>query len=380
MKKIFLFLVLLILIPINCFAQDIGIYDVTLKGASSAKEGEYYTVDLSGTYSGLDPNSFGVHGIFAVAAEFEFDDSVLVVTDFFADGYDSEIKYDDEDDCYYSLSIVDNLEKNKCADKFLNCTPYNAKLTFFVKDTDAESTTIKFNGLSIISLVVNDHGGYDEDDILEIDFEKSRSIKVDLKQSSGEFKVPNSALSDSISSINSSTLNKAINNNDNIVTDGSGKKDEENKKDESDNSPKEGSKLFLKDIKIKNHKIDFSNTKSTYEIVLDSTTNKLDIEAIPYYKDTTIKIVGADNLKGYSDIVKVRVELSNHEKMTYIININRENLSDAESASIINKLNYVGFGILGVVVFIVMIVLIASSNDKRKLRKLLAQSKKNEMI
>lgn len=371
MKKIIVFIFMLLLFPLDCFAvQGIEIDDTILKGPSTAKEGETFVVEIGGIYTGLNRNEYGVDGIYEAGALFEFDDSVLAITELYTDYYDSAIvKIDDQ---YVIGSIADETENNKCADKFLDCTSYSARVVFYVKDTDAEEVKIKLNSLYLGTFTVNSDKDYYEDDMKEVICDNEKTITIKIEQTNKAINVPDSIVSDKLPEVNDDTIRKSLEKKEENT-------DEKNESNEDENSPKQGGKLFLKDLKIKNHKIDFNNTTSTYSLLLDSSTNKLDIEAIPYYKDTSIKIVGADNLKAYSDIVKVRVELSNHDKMTYIININRESISSAESASIMNKLNSVGICIIGVVSLIVFIVLICGFRDKKKLKKLL-EDNENEVI
>lgn len=365
MKK-FLFIILLILFPLKCFAlSEISIYDTTLRGPSSVKEGESFTIEIGGVYAGLDQNSYDVQGIFEAGAEFEFDDSVLEITEAYTDYYDSIVaKIDGK---YYVYGTADESENNKCADKFLDCTPYSARIVFFVKDTDAKEVKIKLNELALGVFNVRSDREYYEDDMQEVSSTKSKEITIKIEQTNEKFEVPESVVKDSIPTMDNDTLQSALKNNNNEALsedEATGDKKEDNSNDKEDNK-------FLKSLSIKGQKIDFKENKSTYQITLPDRVNKLVVNAIPYVSDAIVKIVGADDLKSYSDIVKVRVELPNHEKMTYVINIKRESLSAAESNSIINKLNYVGFGILGFVLFIVVIVLISNSRDKRKLRKLL---------
>lgn len=191
-------------------------------------------------------------------------------------------------------------------------------------------------------------------------------IKLKIEKSSDEFDTPESVSFDSSPNIDESTLEKAIENNHNIVKDGSSNDDKTKSDEESEEDDK-----FLKSITIKNYKINFKDNKYTYELVLSDNVDKLDVKAVPYNSNALVKIVGADNLKLYSDIVKVRVELPNSEKMTYVINIKRESLSSAESKSIIHKLNFVVCCVAGVVLFILIIVFINNRRDKRKLKRLL---------
>lgn len=357
---------MLTFIPIKCCAQqEIGIENIIVRCPSSVKEGEYFTVEISGTYSGLNQNEFGVQGIFMATSAFDYDEDVLVLTEATADHYESF--FAKEDGLSYIVSVADDSLNNKCADKFLDCTPYTAKLKFFVRDTDESETTIDVGGLGFGVFTVNDSGEYNFEDMDIVESEDEKSLKLKIEQSSDEFDTPESVTFDSSPDIDKSTFEKAIENNHNIVKDGSST---DNDKAKSDEDSEEDDK-FLKNITIKNHKINFKDNKYTYELVLGDEVNKLDVKATPYNSNALIKIVGADNLKLYSDIVKVRVELPNSEKMTYVINIKRESLSSAESKSIIHKLNFVVYCVLGVVAFILIIVFINNRRDKRKLKKLL---------
>lgn len=372
MKKIFLLLVVLVLFPINCFAEyrGIGIYDGTIKGPKTVKEGESFEVEIGGIYSGLNQNVYGVDGIFESRVVLEFDEDILEVTELYTDGYDSVIV--DTDEGYVISSVVDSTDNNKCVDKFLDCTSYSARVVFFVKDTDSKEVKIKLKGLSFETFAVRFDRDYDVDDIKEVSYDKEKEISVKINQSSDEFDVPNSIVSDELPVINNRLINRCLENNENEAV------SLEEAGEYNDNSSDSGS-IFLKSLKIKGQKINFKSDKSTYEIVLADNINKLVVDAEPYVSDAVVKIIGADDLKSYSDIVKIRVELPNNEKMTYIINIKREHLTSRESSGIINKLNYVAFSALGIVLFIVVISLINSARDKRKLRELL-EDEENEIF
>ena len=360
MKKLLLIIIMLLFIPFNCFAAEkIKINEIILKGPDSVKKGATFTVEVSGSYSGFNRTEFGVQGIYLAGVLFEFDEDVLILSDYSAEGYNSTVVM--QDDLVYLFGEVNDLKTNKCADGFFNCGPYTAKLTFYVKDVDEENTTIKIHSLEFGVFDVLDEDDFDFDDMDDVTCERSKSIKVKINDSVVTSSPPKSVISDSLPSIGESVQKK-----DNVLA-----------PDETSEDKKEAK--FLKSLKIKNYSLNFKEDVTSYKLTLSDSVNKLKIDAEAYDKDTEIKIVGADNLKDASDIVKIKLTLPSGEKKTYTINIKRESISDSESASIIHKLNYFVYGVLGFTAFVVIIGLISKSRDKRKLKKLL-EAQENETI
>lgn len=361
MKKLLIIFLFVLFIPFNCFAAEkIKINSIILNGPDSVKKGDTFTVEVSGDYSGFNRTEFGVQGIYLAGVLFDFDEDVLVLSDYSAEGYNSVVVM--EDGLAYLLGEVNDSQTNKCADGFFNCGPYTAKLTFYVKDTDETDTTIKIDSLELGVFDVLDTDEFDIEDMEDVTCEKSKSINISIKDGTVSSTPPKSVIGDSLPDLSDSLQKK-----DNIMA------PDETSENKTEGIEAKKEAKFLKSLKVKNYTLNFKEDVTSYKLVLSDSVNKLKIEAEAYDKDTEIKIVGADNLKDASDIVKVKLTLPSGEKKTYTINIKRESISDSESASIIHKLNYVVYGVLGFTVFVVIIVLISRARDKRKLKKLLEE-------
>lgn len=367
-----LILFLLLLVPVRCYAlQGISIYDTTLTGPSSATEGELFTIEIGGIYSGFDRNIYGVEGIYAAGAEFEFDDSVLEITQLYTDYYDSAVaKIDGK---YYVYGVADESENNKCADNFLDCTPYSARIVFFVKDTYATEVTIKLNVLELDVFTVRSDRDYDESNMKEVVSENKKTLTVKINQSSGNFSTPNSIVSNKLPVANNSTIQKSLEDNHSVASDTKDDASDDDKKEDAKEVKKKNIK-FLKSLSIKNYKLNFKEDVFRYVLTLDNSVNKLKIDTVAYDKDAKVNIVGANNLEAADDTVKIRVKLSTGEKATYTINIKRSGISSKNEKLIVNKLNYVIFSVIGVVILILVLVVIFHFREKRKLNKLLNEN------
>ena len=86
---------------------------------------------------------------------------------------------------------------------------------------------------------------------------------------------------------------------------------------------REASSNYLKELKIKGHKINFRKKKESYKIKLKTLSKKLNITAIPEDDDTKVEIVGNENLVDGSTI-RIVVTGQDEQERTYIINVQKD--------------------------------------------------------
>ena len=124
--------ILVLLIPLKVHAATITNAQMSLRGEQT--EGTYFNASFNISFSGIDKNSENSDGIYLVAFELSFDDTVLDITEITSTYWDSIVYKEGSN--YYVLSIADETLDNKCVDNFLACSNYSATLEFFVKKTD----------------------------------------------------------------------------------------------------------------------------------------------------------------------------------------------------------------------------------------------------
>lgn len=366
-KYFFILLLMMIIIPFNTQALSIAATSITSSKEEMVGNNFFVTINIG--FNGLDKKSIRSDGIGAIMYQIDFDESILSITDVITDFYDSAIYKDD--DGYYIMSIVDDDSTgNKCIDGVLACSDYEAKVYFYVKDTDEEVTNVQLKNIGVGYYPVDENAYYEEDDVKEAEATSNKVTTIKIKQSDKEIEIePESkVIMENKPSIESNKVFSTIHS-DNDSQKSNSKSSEDTTADEK-SLVENSSNSYLKTLSIKDSFIDFKKEEYSYIIRVPQTCNKLDIIVETDDEEATFQIVGADDLKKYNDVVKINVTSQDGHKSVYVVHIKREKLSDKEANQIINRLNIGTIAISGSVFVLLIIAKIVSLLNRRKLNKL----------
>ena len=363
-RLLFIFYLLLIIMPVYVDAASIVNTSISTVAQEQAVGNSFY-VSVKASFSGIDRGSSNTKGIYMVAFELEFDDSILEITGIISDWYESKVYKDNGK--YYILSIVDDDSTgNKCVDQFLACTDYTAMVQFHVKKADKASTDIKLTELDAGLFTVDTEAEeYLIDDMEELTHVSNKVSTIKLKQSEQVEQSKSNIVGTTKPDIKNGTVSSPKKSNSNT-----------NSNNNKEVSTNESSNIYLKKLSIKNYDIEFKKDKFYYNITVKNNVNSLKIDAEPEDAGSTYTINGADNLKKNNDKVKIIVTAQNGEQKAYNINIKRlENdsseFSAKDASTIKNKLNRIIFIIIAVIVVIIILVILISHHNKKMLKKLI---------
>lgn len=281
----------------------------SISGPDSVTIGQNFSQSVSVNFSDLKKDSLDTLGIWLVAYEVEYDESVFVMEEISSERNAFESMAYREDDKVYVISELNNDSfKTSCIDGLLYCADYITSIRFYVKDTDKTSSTIKIKQISAGAFPVSGdlNPTYLINDMIELEYD-SEVVKV----------------------IN---INKSANTNieepKSIITNSHPKIETPKKTISSSNTPKpKSNNKYLKTLSIENHGINFSKENKNYNIYIKDDINTLDIIAIPEDENATIEITGADNLVESNYKVSVKVKAQNGEEEIYYINAIKEDVS-----------------------------------------------------
>ena len=234
---------------------------------------------------------------------------------------------------------------NKCSDGYLNCKPYKASLAFYVKDTDKTATNLKVNQLELDTFVVdNDAEEYDLDNAEEVMVDVYKDHAFHIIQANQVNHVPGSIV----------TSDKAV---------------AENNKEEIKKESQKNKRAYLKSLSIECYSLDFKSDRYSYSLIVPNDVNSIKVYAVPLLEDSVVEVVGADDLKKFSNQVKISVSLKDKTKSTYF-KVKKEGLSQKTYQNSYNKLNKIFMIAGGVVLGIILFSIIMSIQNKRKMKKL----------
>jgi len=360
---------LLFLIPIiNVKAASIT--GVNVSGTNSVTVGEEFSLSFNVSYSGVDKDSNNTMGVGGVFFELLYDDSVFSVINASSSGFDTVSGKSDKQ--FYVISTINaNASSNKCLDGVLHCANYTATVTFYVKDTNKTNSNIGIRDGSAVLFKVG--SSYDEDDAVVItnpaesthvvNITKTNSVPVTEPKSIVSNVNPNNIVSKAESKVSKAKQN---------IT--------SNSKSENKTTTKLASKSNsdLKNLKIKNHRINFDKEKLDYKVIVKEKENNLEVEAIPEDEKATVTITGADDLKTNDYKVLVEVTAPDGSKKTYIINAEKSNnktVTKKENKKQLVKLSKNTIKIISIslvsVLIIIIVLLIIKHKSNKKLNKML---------
>lgn len=361
-KVLFFVLFSVILMPLGVSA--LAVNNVNVSGSSEQTVGDYFNLNVSASFSGLNKNSSSSDGVYTVAFEIETDDTVLEIISGYSNGYDTVIsKYEGK---YYVVSTINDSVSNKCLDGFLSCGNYNGSVKFFVRNTTKDSVNIKITELAVIGYKVDLDAEYYNSPI-EATHSSNTSQYMKIKQStSGVVEEPKSTVQNT---------KPAISNNKKVTTKSDTTNNSENNNTKKEETQEEKStNKHLEYLKIKGYNIKFKKDKLSYEITVPKKVNSLEIEAKTLDEKATYKIVGNNKLEKSENTIKVIVTAENGDKLTYFINVVKNTENKESFNKVTNKLNKVIIIIVIVVVIISILVGIISYRNKKKLIKMIDES------
>ena len=272
---------------------------------------------------------------------------------------------------YYVLSVADETLDNKCVDNFLACSNYAATVEFFVKKTDKDSTNITLTEVGAgIFKVDTEALEYWIENMQEIEYSpnQQQTIKINKSQTPISENNKTSIIEKEKPEVNNNTIKEK--------TESADKDTVINNTQEETTAIELSSNNYLKELNIKNYKIDFTKEKQNYTITIPKKITSLEINAIPEDEKATYEITGADNLKE-TNTVRITVTAENQEKRTYIVNVQKEeNKKEDNTSGIVSKLNKVAFIIAGVVIVLIIFAVVISYYHKRQLTKWIENNKK----
>ncbi len=354
MKK---FLILILSIFLFSQVEAASIKSVGISGPTSIKMGSEITLKFNIDYSDVKQGTNDTYGVVGAGFEIVFDDTIFSIIDIGSEEFDSYVYK--EDNKYYIVGTINtkNLTKNSCLDGKLHCGNYLVYITFYVRDTDITTTTIKMQDVETVFLKVN--GTYDvENDGIEAESNLTKSHQISISKAEVVKEEPKTVVKDE-------KLEKLISDLDKKINQNSSKKEEEK------------ITSYLKSLKVKDHRIVFNKEKFEYVVYIEKDINFLEISAEPETSSSTIEIIGADDLKTNNYKVIIEVKDKNGDKKTYTILTKEKEESvvlkekKEESTKIDKKYIYLGAGFLGFLLLILLIYLIVSHRENKKLDQML---------
>ena len=260
MKKVGLLLCMLVLlIPVK--VQGAAITNAEMRVAQEQTEGTYFNADFNISFSGIDKTSATSDGIYLVAFELSFDDTVLDITGITSTYWDSTVYKQGSN--YYVLSVADETLDNKCVDNFLACSNYAATVEFFVKKTDKDSTNITLTEVGAgIFKVDTEALEYWIENMQEIEYSPNQrqTIKINKSQTPISENNKTSIIEKEKPEVNNNTIKEK--------TESADKDTVINNTQEETTAIELSSNNYLKELNIKNYKIDFTKEKQNYTITI----------------------------------------------------------------------------------------------------------------
>ena len=359
MKKIFriIFILTIIFIPINVFAIEITNTEIT--GSTEKSIGEELALDYKINLDGIEKDK--TTGIWLLKYELDFDEETLIITDITSNDFNSHIYK--ENDKYYIISevIENNNGENLCTNNILHCGNYQSTINFYIRNTELNETNIKIKDLQVGILNITDKTKtYTKDDLIKLTSKEEKDHTIKINKATTEIKEePKTIVTDELPTIKEEKI-------------------EQNKNESS---------AFIKELKIKNHKIDFEKNKTNYNITLEKNINELEIDVTLESEFATYKIIGADDIKANNNEIAIVVTSEDNNTITYTINVKytdtliKENKTDNKKIDIkalIKKyltkdnITYAIIGI-GIIVIIILLFLLKNKRENKKINKLLGE-------
>lgn len=377
MKKVMFFMAafITIFLPFKVKAASIASIDsVSIGGETSKKTGETLSINCTVHFSGLQKGFNQTLGVWVVNFELNFDDSVFIPTDISSPNFDSNIfKYDGK---YYVVGVVDedHPTSHHCAEGALYCDDYNANIKLYVKDTNANNSSIKIETVEAQILdMTDDTKEYTLNDTRTISHYANKTHTVSITKTNSNTSPPANSIVE-----NKNPTTSVPNTAKETKTESS--PSHTTYQNNTSNSDLKSSNSYLKLLEIENQKINFDKNKQEYNIIIDKDINQINVKAETEDEKASLKITGSDDLKANNYTVTIEVIAEDNSKNTYIIKTHFKNEKKESSwqrkkkkktIKIDKKIvifSCIGIGVLLILIFI--IYLISHKKDK-KLEKIL---------
>ena len=317
MKKyiVYLLISLIIIIPIKTNAVNETWTQVVAK--EEASTGETVDVDFSINFEDVANSNVG-YGIYVVAFEIDFDDTVLDIVGIEDNkAWNTNVYQDSETKKYMVVSEHKDLGAGGCGNGTLHCNKYTMKVSFFVKDTDKTSTNIKigeFAGITVKNSIKS-LAEIQESDVKTITGVGNMTHTYKITKTEKEIVQPKTSIVEEKKVDITNEIKKEVpttnnNNGGNTTTTG-----EDNSNKAYDN--------YLKTLEIEGYKLDFNKHISIYSLSIPQNINELKVTAVPESNKSTVKVIGADNLEENNNKIIIEVTSGNNEVKKYVINIDK---------------------------------------------------------
>lgn len=359
MKKIsgIILMLTIIFIPINVFAIEIT--NTEINGTTEKTIGEEFVLDYKINLDGIEKDK--ATGIWLLQYELVFDEEILLINDITSNNFNSYIYK--ENDKYYVISevIENNNGENICSNNILHCGNYQSTIKFYIRNTELTETNIKIKDLQVGLLNITDKTKtYTIDDLIKLTNKEEKNHTIKINKTTTEIKEePKSIITDELPII----------------------------KEEKKEQNKTSSSAFIKELKIKNHKIDFDKNKTNYNITIEKNINELEIDVTLENEFATYKIIGADDIKENNNEIAIVVTSEDNNMITYTINVkytdrliegNKIDNKKIYIKALIKKyltkdnITYAIIGI-GIIIIIILLFLLKNKRENKKINKLLGE-------
>lgn len=320
MKRYFIFLVLLMLLPKVCLATTISSF--SMSKPESANVGDKIKLNVTIKFSELDKKSANTEGIISIGYKFQIDEDILEIVSITSNSKGLDTEYQKKDDYYLIEADVNDTNVDRCLDGITFCNDYSGTITLKVKDTTSKSTTIGYNDASAVVINTNNLKDIDENTTLNeyLNALESSTKIITQKKSSPLWiiwsikinqKKENNPTTETSPKVPSSQTNTTNSDKDKIDTKSNNK---------------------IKDFVIKGYALNFKPNQKTYDLTVEKDVNKLEIIIKLENSEAQYEIIGADDLKSNNNEIIVNVTAPNKDKNTYTVKVHHD-----ENEAIIKK-------------------------------------------
>lgn len=362
-------LFLFFIFPMWTYAASIK--GTSISGATEVTGGEEIALTFNIHFSGVEPGADKTLGVWFLAFELQFDDQVFSLASVSSSNFVSQAMQETNSGMYFITSVATENETSPlfCAGGSLYCSDYAVTVHFYAKDVEEMTSVIKMGEVAVALLDMNDPDKtYSEDDIIYTTAVSNQSQNIVVRKAQ-------------------TVLQNAPKN---IVTEGNPIIEPPKV------SPKvvepvtpvlKSDNAYLKSLVIENYEITFDRNVTDYTITVADDVNVLNL--FPEVEDSkaSIKVTGADDLKGnqYKVIIEVTAENGIQKYYNIVVKqkgeekvVSKEVKTDdieEEGNFLINK-RMIRYGILALGIFfgIGIVIFIVNMISNRKLDKMLDKS------
>lgn len=183
MKKI-LFFIILLLLPISI--KGIGIDSANISNSGKTVVDNYLDYKVNINFNDLDKNKD--IGIWFIAFELDYDDTVFATAGVSSPGFNSTIYI--ENGKYYVLSeVIEGVSNSNCKSGSLSCSNYSINIKFYTYQTTITNSDIKVKELEVVTLnMIDPNKQYTLDDANILTANVLGNTSISIKPSIEEIK------------------------------------------------------------------------------------------------------------------------------------------------------------------------------------------------